>query len=102
MSARNRPGVYLTTATVILLISSAGDPRSFGTLVTLIFPVAVGLLFWDGCVYLWWRRVRVGVVIILLAIALLVCSFMPWYGKHGTPWERQSHRHTLWELGHVH
>jgi hypothetical protein len=47
------------------------------------------------------RFISAAVASFCLAL-LLVLSFQPWYVEHWTPWEEESHRHTIWELGHVH
>ena len=52
----------------------------------------------------WFRRGQRGLAILVAATAvtLLVLSMLPIYVQHSTPWEHASHRHTIWELGHVH
>ena len=44
-----------------------------------------------------------GMVMAILITALLIASLMPWYVPHYVPWNGGStHRHSIWELGHVH
>ena len=40
-------------------------------------------------------------VVAVVCVVLFVLSFLPVYVHHYTPWGTD-HRHTVWELGHVH
>ena len=60
-----------------------------------IVAIASGVLFWRGSVW-------PAVIALIVMLALLLLSFRPVYAEHWVPWENSSHRHMLWELGHVH
>lgn len=49
------------------------------------------------------RHYKFGVAGLVFVLILLACSFVPCYGEHvGEPAEPRSHRHVLWDLGHIH
>lgn len=46
-----------------------------------------------------------GAVVAVVCVILLALSFLPVYVRHYYPWGADGgsyHRHTIWELGHVH
>ena len=45
---------------------------------------------------------RLALLAVVVMAILLLLSLRPVYVEHWTPWNGTSHRHTLWELGHVH
>lgn len=45
--------------------------------------------------------VRTGIGLALVA-GCLVCGSMPWYGEHPDITGLVRHRHSIWELGHIH
>jgi hypothetical protein len=88
---------------VATLLFVAFGPDSGGIAIP-IFSVACALSFWNGLRLLRERRMASGLVLIVLVVILLASSARPWYAEHSTPWEDDPfpHRHSLWELGHVH
>jgi hypothetical protein len=95
-------GVGLGLAAGVLLASASED--RLGTLAPLLMAVALAAQVAGSAALFWYRRFVYGAAALVAAAVGLQLSLMPWYGEHGAPtgtgW--QTHRHTLWELGHVH
>jgi hypothetical protein len=96
----NGAGLALTAG--VLLTSSDGDRLGAAAPPTL----AAGLMVLTAgtAMLLWLRRYAYGAAVAGVTVAVICLSLMPWYGLHGvhTPAGWKEHRHTLWELGHVH
>lgn len=74
-----------------------GAAKELFTLALIAGAVAAGVLLRRG-------RWRAGVLLTVCLLALLALSFRPVYVEHVAlaPWGLVPHRHTLWDLGHVH
>ena len=53
------------------------------------------LLYRRGC-----HTYAIGMLAVIVTLVVLSC--LPWYVVHWTPRGGQTHRHSIWELGHVH
>ncbi|HUR54120.1 MAG TPA: hypothetical protein VMZ71_08310 [Gemmataceae bacterium] len=90
----------LPLAAGVLVLSAAG--QQLGIIApALVCGVLLGA-FCEAVREIRKGRTRMGVWLLVVALLLLACSFAPVYERHWTPRERDWHRHTLWELGHVH
>lgn len=99
------PAVVGTVATVaaglILLACGpfSGEPAPTAVPVFALCQVAEGV---SAVAFL--RRGRwlpAGLALVAAAV-LVYLSLLPVYAEHWTPWSAEPHRHTLWEIGHVH
>jgi hypothetical protein len=69
------------------------------------FPLALFVLLWSFVISLRSQQQQQATIAGALILVLLLLSFLPLYGKHGgEPGEVGGglHRHSIWELGHVH
>ncbi len=68
-----------------------------------IFSLGLLILLIDSVLLFRERKSWQAAVVLIGAVILFGCSWFPWYGPHGgdSP-GRDIHRHSIWELGHVH
>jgi uncharacterized membrane protein YdjX (TVP38/TMEM64 family) len=87
---------------VVLLVSAVGNALEHEA--AAVFVLALAILTADAAALFWLRRFAYGVVTAAVLATLLQFSLMKWYGPHWAPGslEGHNHRHTIWELGHVH
>jgi hypothetical protein len=86
----------------VLLVSAAGDP--LGNAAAVLFALALAILAANAAALFWLRRFAYGAATLAILVALIQFSLMSWYGPHWAPdsLDGHNHRHTIWELGHVH
>lgn len=95
-------GIALASEGLVLLVSGLFSielpfTRSAFCLSLVAALVAAGVLSRRG-------QLLPAVLIVAFAASFLFLSFGPWYVEHWTPGPTGGsvHRHTLWDLGHVH
>lgn len=91
-------GLILAAAALL----GAGLGSRVGGLGTIVFAFSLLLLLIGSALLIRAKKLAYALVVVLGVILFLACSVMPWYGKHGGKPGTGSHRHSIWELGHVH
>jgi hypothetical protein len=86
-----------------VLLASLSEDR-LGAAAPPLLAVGLAALTVGSAILFWRRRFGYGTAAVVIVVAVIQLSLMPWYGRHGAPTETgwESHRHTLWQLGHVH
>jgi hypothetical protein len=86
-----------------VLLASLGEDR-LGTATPLLMAAALAAQAAGSAALFWRRRFAYGAAVLVGTAVLVQLSVMKWYGEHGVPTQTgwQTHRHTVWELGHVH
>ena len=97
--------VIVTAFDLILAAAAllgAGFGNRVGGLNTIVFAFSLLLLLLGSALLIRAKKIAYALAVVLGVILFLACSVMPWYGKHVGKPGNGSHRHTIWELGHVH
>jgi hypothetical protein len=84
-------------------LASVSEDR-LGVTAPLLMAAALAALVAGSAALFWHRRFVYGAAVLVVAAFGIQLSLMPWYGKHRAPTRTgwQTHRQTLWELGHDH
>jgi hypothetical protein len=90
----------LGVATTVLALGGASV--SMGLTAVVLFVSALLLLLAGSLLYFLSKKRVQGTVVLLSALVLFAVSWLPWYGRHEGEAGMGYHRHTMWQLGHVH
>jgi hypothetical protein len=95
--------ITLAAIAVLIVCGTTRDLFDFYDRAPALFGLAILLLSINSILLLKMKMFKYAFALALVIFVLLACSFIPWYGEHvGEPIERSTHRHSIWELGHVH
>jgi uncharacterized membrane-anchored protein len=75
-----------------------------GLLAQLVFLIGLLFLVVGATNFLRRKEFVYGAIVLMLIASIFQLSILEWYGPHSVPGPTgfQSHRHTIWEMGHVH
>jgi hypothetical protein len=97
--------IWFGSATSTLILLAGGFTKFVESMSVLLFFTALLCLIIGVAGAAWskqWQAAMTGAGVFTIVLA---CSFQPWFGEHaalGDDGTLDIHRHSLWELGHVH
>lgn len=97
--------IWFGGATSTLLLLAGGFANFVESMSVLFFFTTLLCLIIGVVGAAWSKQWQAAITGACVFTIVLACSFQPWFGKHaalGDGGVLDIHRHSLWELGHVH